>query len=100
MLPIAAFMLFKQRTMSHLPWHLAFAPVMSLQWNQVCQSVQEMSVTEYTCLSAVRYSQVPMLHLMSNDNKESKETPQVGLEPTTSGLEVRRAIHCATGAVM
>ena len=25
-------------------------------------------------------------------------TPQVGLEPTTSGLEVRRAIHCATEA--
>ena len=68
------------------PFHLAFAPVMSLQWNQVCQSVQEMSVTEYTCLSAVRYSQVPMLHLMSNDNKESKETPQVGLETTTSGV--------------
>ena len=41
------------------PFHLAFAPVMSLQWNQVCQSVQEISVTEYNCLSAVRYSQVP-----------------------------------------
>ena len=29
-----------------------------------------------------------------------KRLPQVGLEPTTFGLEVQRAIHCATGAVM
>ena len=28
-----------------------------------------------------------------------KVLPQVGLEPTTFGLEVQRAIHCATGAV-
>ena len=28
-----------------------------------------------------------------------KFLPQVGLEPTTFGLEVQRAIHCATGAV-
>ena len=28
-----------------------------------------------------------------------KILPQVGLEPTTFGLEVQRAIHCATGAV-
>ena len=27
-----------------------------------------------------------------------KKLPQVGLEPTTFGLEVQRAIHCATGA--
>ena len=27
-----------------------------------------------------------------------KVLPQVGLEPTTFGLEVQRAIHCATGA--
>ena len=27
-----------------------------------------------------------------------KILPQVGLEPTTFGLEVQRAIHCATGA--
>ena len=27
-----------------------------------------------------------------------KHLPQVGLEPTTFGLEVQRAIHCATGA--
>ena len=27
-----------------------------------------------------------------------KQLPQVGLEPTTFGLEVQRAIHCATGA--
>ena len=27
-----------------------------------------------------------------------KRLPQVGLEPTTFGLEVQRAIHCATGA--
>ena len=27
-----------------------------------------------------------------------KKIPQVGLEPTTFGLEVQRAIHCATGA--
>ena len=27
-----------------------------------------------------------------------KYLPQVGLEPTTFGLEVQRAIHCATGA--
>ena len=27
-----------------------------------------------------------------------KTLPQVGLEPTTFGLEVQRAIHCATGA--
>ena len=29
-----------------------------------------------------------------------KRLPQVGLEPTTFGLEVQRAIHCATGAVV
>ena len=29
-----------------------------------------------------------------------KNLPQVGLEPTTFGLEVQRAIHCATGAVI
>ena len=28
-------------------------------------------------------------------NKKARSSP-VGLEPTTSGLEVRRAIHCAT----
>ena len=27
-----------------------------------------------------------------------KQLPQVGLEPTSFGLEVQRAIHCATGA--
>ena len=27
-------------------------------------------------------------------------TPQVGLEPTTFGLEVQRAIHCATRAII
>ena len=30
--------------------------------------------------------------------KKMKTLPQVGLEPTTFGLEVQRAIHCATGA--
>ena len=29
---------------------------------------------------------------------DEKVLPQVGLEPTTFGLEVQRAIHCATGA--
>ena len=29
--------------------------------------------------------------------KELKMASPVGFEPTTSGLEVRRAIHCATG---
>ena len=29
---------------------------------------------------------------------KTKRLPQVGLEPTTFGLEVQRAIHCATGA--
>ena len=32
--------------------------------------------------------------------EEEKIAPPVGLEPTTSGLEVRRAIHCATEAYM
>ena len=30
--------------------------------------------------------------------QRQKLLPQVGLEPTTFGLEVQRAIHCATGA--
>ena len=29
--------------------------------------------------------------------KEDEKTPTVGVEPTTFGLEVQRAIHCATG---
>ena len=30
------------------------------------------------------------------DNEKSKKSIEVGLEPTTSGSEVQRAIHCAT----
>ena len=40
-----------------------------------------------------------LLHFLGQaSHTQRKEAPQVGLEPTTSGLEVRRAIHCATGA--
>ena len=36
---------------------------------------------------------------MSNLHVQCKsDTTPVGLEPTASGLEVRRAIHCATGS--
>ena len=34
--------------------------------------------------------------ISSKDKKEKKSSP-AGFEPATSGLEVQRAIHCATG---
>ena len=37
-------------------------------------------------------------HDKKKDFGSLKNLPPVGLEPTASGLEVRRAIHCATRA--
>ena len=38
-----------------------------------------------------------MVHIqMHHFRNLQQNTSPVGLEPTTSGLEVRRAIHCAT----
>ena len=48
-------------------------------------------------------SRIELMHsfhiVISHDLRErgKKNASLVGLEPTTSGLEVRRAIHCATG---
>ena len=36
--------------------------------------------------------------LVKSDSKEQKSVPYPGLEPGTSGLEVQRAIHCASKA--
>ena len=35
-------------------------------------------------------------NISSKDKKEKNSSP-AGFEPATSGLEVQRAIHCATG---
>ena len=48
-----------------------------------------------SCIRRCRSPYISLGHLKTY----SLNTPQVGLKPTTFGLEVQRAIHCATRAL-
>ena len=62
-------------------------------------AVSGVANNENTPQASITNTGIPISNSKGKNQKNKKITPLEGIEPSTYGLEVHRAIHCAIGAI-